>query len=132
MTGSDLVGLGSAIGAAMLALLPVYQKFREIRREQTLADHEKGVDQFQQDVRSAFSATFANRDSLVIMALSLLILGGMAHQMIRSWHYGLVIDRHYSEFLAIKDLINQRYGETMAQRTEILEILRRLEAQTKK
>jgi hypothetical protein len=123
MTPQDIVSVSTAVGAGILALIPVYQKWKEIRRAELLADHEKGID----TIKETFKQTFDDKNSIFIMALCLLILGGMAHNVYRAGRIEIIADAHYQEFKNIKDIINTRYGETMTQRKEILDAIERID-----
>src|SRR5262245_66482266 len=135
MNATELVSLASALAAAILAFIPVYQKWREVRRDQDAADRDKGVTRpspFRAEVRQTVTAVSSDRQSLALVVLSLLILGGLVHNAWRGQAYGRIIDSHFQEFVKVRDLVEQRYGETRAQRSQMLDILHRIEAEVKK
>jgi len=122
-----LVSIATSLSAAVLALIPVYQKWREIKRNEDVVDKEKGVDSFGKDVKEAFRATFNSKDSLLIVSLSILILGGLIHNTFRAAAAAEVINRHFEEFQQVKNIVNQRFEMEKTNYKEIQEILKRVE-----
>ena len=128
INGQDLVTLGSAAAAAALALMPAYQKWREIRRSQDAADHEAGVDAWRDRVQPALKRSLGTPESLCSMLLAVVLLGGLIHNAYRAERGLQIIQSQMALSRQTRELIDRRYDETLAQRREYLEVLRRIEA----
>lgn len=135
MNAQEIASIGSALAAAMVAMIPVYAKWKEVWREQALADRDQGLTapaQFQATLRSTFSAVSRDPQTLVVIALALLILGGLIHNHLLASRLRVTAETHYAEFLKIRDLVNERHAEARAMRELLIQSLQRIERRLEK
>jgi len=126
MQGQDIVGLLTALAAGALALLPAYQKFREVRRDQDAADLARGVDRSHVRPRvvrdrAAIHATLASWETWAGLLLAILILGGLVDNNLRARQF-------YQEFTRQRDEWRQVVAPALERQRELRAAVARIEA----
>lgn len=126
MNPQDIVNLVAAFGAAILGIMPVYQKWREVRRNEALADRREGVDSSIKlsPLKEAVEETAKDKYNLFTLFLGLLISVSLVWNVVRGSYVVHLVEEHYKSYMEIRKEVIKHAEDTSA-------ALKRIEAKLK-